>query len=175
MNIIIPKKAFNPKFYPLLREDGHRYLLLYGGAGSGKSVFAVQRFLYRLLTLPLCNLLVVRAVAATNRDSTFALFRQVISRWGLSALFTCKESDLRITCANGNSVIFKGLDDTEKLKSITFQRGKLTDVWIEEATEITQSDFEIIDDRLRGELPLGQFYQIRLTFNPVSQSTPPAL
>lgn len=80
MNIIIPKKAFNPKFYPLLREDNHRYLLLYGGAGSGKSVFAVQRFLYRLLTLPLCNLLVVRAVAATNRDSTFALFRQVISR-----------------------------------------------------------------------------------------------
>lgn len=60
MNIIIPKKAFNPKFYPLLREDSHRYLLLYGGAGSGKSVFAVQRFLYRLLTLPLCNLLVVR-------------------------------------------------------------------------------------------------------------------
>ena len=90
MNIIIPKKAFNSKFYPLLREDSHRYLLLYGGAGSGKSVFAVQRFLYRLLTLPLCNLLVVRAVAATNRDSTFALFRQVISRWGLSALFACK-------------------------------------------------------------------------------------
>lgn len=43
MNIIIPKRAFNPKFYPLLREDSHRYLLLYGGAGSGKSVFAVQR------------------------------------------------------------------------------------------------------------------------------------
>ena len=33
----------------------------------------------------------------------------------------------------------------EKLKSITFQKGKLTDVWIEEATEITQADFEIID------------------------------
>ena len=54
------------------------------------------------------------------------------------------------------------------MKSITFKRCKLTDVWIEEATEITQSDFEIIDDRLRGELPAGQFYQIRLTFNPVS-------
>ena len=50
----------------------------------------------------------------------------------------------------------------------TSKRGKLTDVWIEEATEITQSDFEIIDDRLRGELPEGQFYQIRMTFNPVS-------
>ena len=43
-------------------------------------------------------------------------------------------------------------------------------MWIEEATEITQADFEIIDDRLRGELPPGQFYQIRMTFNPVSKS-----
>ena len=46
--------------------------------------------------------------------------------------------------------------------------GKLTDVWIEEATELTKQDFEIIDDRLRGELPDGQFYQIKMTFNPVS-------
>lgn len=165
MNIIIPKKAFNPKFYPLLREDSHRYLLLYGGAGSGKSVFAVQRFLYRLLTLPLCNLLVVRAVAATNRDSTFALFRQVISRWGLSALFTCKESDLRITCANGNSVIFKGLDDTEKLKSVTFPKGELTDIWVEEASEVREEDFNQLDVRLRGK---GTHKQMVLTFNPVS-------
>ena len=136
MTVEISKKVFNPRFLPLLEDDTHRYMVLYGGAGSGKSVFAVQRFLYRLLTLPLCNLLVVRAVAATNRDSTFALFRQVISRWGLSALFTCKESDLRITCANGNSVIFKGLDDTEKLKSITFPKGELTDILVEEASEM---------------------------------------
>ena len=165
MNIIIPKKAFNPKFYPLLREDSHRYLLLYGGAGSGKSVFAVQRFLYRLLTLPLCNLLVVRAVAATNRDSTYALFRQVISRWGLSELFSCKDSDLRISCANGNSVIFKGLDDTEKLKSITFPKGELTDIWIEEASEVLEEDFNQLDVRLRGK---GAHKQMVLTFNPVS-------
>ena len=58
----------------------------------------------------------------------------------------------------------------EKLKSITFKKGKLTDVWCEEATELTQADLEIIDDRLRGQLPEGQFYQIRMTFNPVSKS-----
>lgn len=73
--------------------------------------------------------------------------------------------------SNHNQVIFRDVNDDkqrEKLKSITFKRGKLTDVWSEEATEITQSDFEIIDDRLRGELPAGRFYQIRLTFNPAS-------
>jgi phage terminase large subunit len=83
-------------------------------------------------------------------------------------------SPLQLTCKhNGNKIIFRGMNDDkqrEKLKSITFQKGKLTDVWLEEATEFTQADFEIIDDRLRGELPLGQFYQIRMTFNPVNKN-----
>lgn len=165
MQVTIPRGAFNPLFRPYLTDNTHRYLILYGGAGSGKSVFAVQRFLYRLLTLPLCNTLVVRAVAATNRDSTYALFRQVISKWGLSELFSCKDSDLRISCANGNSVIFKGLDDTEKLKSITFPKGELTDIWIEEASEILEEDFNQLDVRLRGK---GAHKQMVLTFNPVS-------
>lgn len=165
MQVTIPRGAFNPLFRPYLTDNTHRYLILYGGAGSGKSVFAVQRFLYRLLTLPLCNILVVRAVAATNRDSTYALFRQVISKWGLSELFSGKDSDLRISCANGNSVIFKGLDDTEKLKSITFPKGELTDIWIEEASEILEEDFNQLDVRLRGK---GAHKQMVLTFNPVS-------
>jgi len=165
MQVTIPQRAFNPLFRPYLTDNTHRYLILYGGAGSGKSVFAVQRFLYRLLTLPLCNILVVRAVAATNRDSTYALFRQVISKWGLSELFSCKDSDLRISCANGNSVIFKGLDDTEKLKSITFPKGELTDIWIEEASEVLEEDFNQLDVRLRGK---GAHKQMVLTFNPVS-------
>lgn len=165
MRVTIPKCVFNPRFYPYLRDRTHRYLLFYGGAGSGKSVFAAQRFVYRLLTLPLCNVLVVRAVAATNRDSTFALFRQAIGKWGLDGLFSCKESDMRIVCANGNSVIFKGLDDTEKLKSITFPKGELTDIWVEEASEIAEEDFNQLDVRLRGK---GTQKQIVLTFNPVS-------
>ena len=165
MQVTIPRGAFNPLFRPYLTDNTHRYLILYGGAGSGKSVFAVQRFLYRLLTLPLCNILVVRAVAATNRDSTYALFRQVISKWGLSELFSCKDSDLRISCANGNSVIFKGLDDTEKLKSITFPKGELTDIWVEEASEVLEEDFNQLDVRLRGK---GSHKQMVLTFNPVS-------
>lgn len=85
-----------------------------------------------------------------------------------------KQSPMMLECrANGNQIIFRGVNDEkqrEKLKSITFKKGKLTDVWIEEATEITQNDFEIIDDRLRGELPEGQFYQIRCTFNPVNKN-----
>ncbi len=165
MDIEIPQKAFNPVYLPLLREEGARYLVLCGGAGSGKSVFAVQRLLVRLLEKPACNLLVARAVAAANRDSTYALFRQVIGRWGLGGYFKFSETDMRLTCANGNSALFKGLDNVEKLKSVTFSRGELTDIWVEEASEVEEAEFNQLDLRLRGR---GGQRQITLTFNPVS-------
>ena len=123
------------------------------------------------------NLVCIRKSDITNRDSTYAELTGAIYRmFGASAdkYWTVKQSPLQLTCkANGNQIIFRGVNDEkqrEKLKSITFQKGKLTDVWIEEATEITQADFEIIDDRLRGELPPGQFYQIKMTFNPVNKN-----
>lgn len=123
------------------------------------------------------NLVCIRKSDITNRDSTYAELTGAIYRmFGDKAnrYWSIKQSPLQLTClANGNQIIFRGVNDEkqrEKLKSITFQKGKLTDVWIEEATEITQADFEIIDDRLRGELPPGQFYQIRMTFNPVNKN-----
>ncbi len=165
MEVEISRGAFNPCYLPLLREERFRYLVLYGGAGSGKSVFAAQRLLVRLMEKRLCNLLVVRAVAASNRDSTYALFRQLIRQWGLESLFRRTDSDMRIACVNGNSAIFKGLDNAEKLKSVTFPQGELTDVWIEEASEVQERDFNQLDLRLRGQ---GANKQVTLTFNPVS-------
>jgi len=144
-----------------------------GSAGSGKSVDAAQSYILRLMKDRGRNLLCVRKSEVTNRDSTFAELIGAINRMGLGSHFAATVNPLSITCANGNKVIFRGVNDEkqrEKLKSITFDKGKLTDVWIEEATELTQSDFEIIDDRLRGELPPGQFYQIKMTFNPVNVS-----
>jgi len=163
INVQIPKKAFNTAYLPLLNND-NRYLVLYGGAGSGKSYFIAERYIVKLMRSDMCNILVVRAVGNTNRDSTFALFKQVISKWGLNNLFKVNESDLRIVCSNGNSVIFKGLDDTEKLKSITFPKGELTDVWIEEASETLEKDFNQLDIRLRGK---GTKKQIVISFNPI--------
>ena len=89
------------------------------------------------------NLLVVRNTGKTNRDSTFALFKQIINKWNLSKYFKINESDLRIrSLLNTNEIIFAGLDDVEKLKSITFSNGELTDIWVEEASEILESDFQ---------------------------------
>lgn len=154
-----------------------RYIIMKGSAGSGKSVDTAQNYILRLMQDKGRNLVCIRKSDITNRDSTYAELTGAIYRmFGDKAerYWSIKQSPLQITCkANGNQIIFRGVNDEkqrEKLKSITFQKGKLTDVWIEEATELTQADFEIIDDRLRGELPAGQFYQIRMTFNPVSRS-----
>lgn len=154
-----------------------RYIVMKGSAGSGKSVDTAQNYILRLMQDKGRNLVCIRKSDITNRDSTFAELTGAIYRmFGDKAeqYWQINMSPLQLTCkANGNKIIFRGMNDDkqrEKLKSITFQKGKLTDVWCEEATELTQADLEIIDDRLRGTLPDGQFYQIRLTFNPVNKN-----
>lgn len=158
-------------------QSQKRYIVMKGSAGSGKSVDTAQHYILRLMSDPGRNLLCVRKSDVTNRDSTFAELQGAIFRMfgeSYKKYWYINSSDMRLECiANHNQIFFRGVNDEkqrEKLKSIAVKRGKLTDVWIEEATELTQNDFEIIDDRLRGELPEGQFYQIRLTFNPVSSS-----
>ncbi len=166
----------NPCFREVNRSR-KRYIVMKGSAGSGKSVDTAQNYILRLMKDKGRNLVAMRKSDITNRDSTFAELTGAIYRiFGDRAeqYWQINKSPLQLTCrANGNRVIFRGMNDDkqrEKLKSITFQRGKLTDVWLEEATEFTQADLEIIDDRLRGVLPEGQFYQIRMTFNPVNKS-----
>lgn len=173
MNI---KVQANPCFRDVDKSK-KRYIVMKGSAGSGKSVDTAQHYILRLMQDKGRNLVCIRKSDITNRDSTFAELTGAIYRmFGDQAdrYWTINMSPLKITCkANGNQIIFRGMNDDkqrEKLKSITFQRGKLTDVWIEEATELTQADVEIIDDRLRGKLPDGQFYQIRMTFNPVNRN-----
>ena len=115
-----------------------------------------------MLNDKMCNLLVVRKTGKSNRDSTFALFKQIISKWNLTEYFKINESDLRIKClVNNNEIVFAGLDDVEKLKSITFSKGELINIWIEEASEILESDFNQLDVRLRGK---GTKKQIVISF-----------
>lgn len=151
----------NDIYYPLYK-DKSRYLVLYGGAGSGKSVFAAQKILVRILTEQPHRFLVVRKVARTLRFSVFSLFQDIIAQWNLTPLFKVNKSDMTITCMNGNQILFAGLDDVEKLKSIA----NITGIWVEEASELEQKDFQQLDLRLRG--PTKHYKQIILTFNPIS-------
>lgn len=170
------KVQMNPGFKEVNRSK-KRYIVMKGSAGSGKSVDTAQNYILRLMKDKGRNLVAMRKSDITNRDSTFAeltgaLYKMFGDKY--EAYWKINRSPLGLTCkSNGNQIIFRGMNDDrqrEKLKSITFPKGKLTDVWLEEATEFTQADLEIIDDRLRGELPEGQFYQIKMTFNPVNKS-----
>ena len=165
VNIKISKKVFNDVYLPYL-ENEDRYLVFYGGGSSGKSYFIAQRFIYKLIHPKRCNLLVVRQTGDTNRTSTFALFKQVISHWNLGEHFKVNESDMRIKCLlTKNEIAFRGLDDVEKIKSITFENGELTDIWVEEATETMEEDINQLKVRLRGGKSKKQMV---LSFNPIN-------
>ena len=161
-------------FYELLNEvfwdffeDRSRIRISYGGGGSGKSVEAFQEAIYKLVAEPGHNYLIARKVAATNKTSTYALMVQLINSMGLNSVFKINKTDMSVTVkATGYMAVFKGLDDIEKIKSITFPKGILTDVIVEEASEITQKDFDQLNIRLRGraKVPL----QITLLLNPIS-------
>ena len=155
-----------------------RYRVLMGGAGSGKSVNTAQDFILKLMDDRYrgANLLVVRRVEQSHKNSTFAELSAAITRVcgeNYSRVWEIKEGSLQMRCTTtGNRIVFRGFNDSrqrERVKSINFSEGKLTWIWVEEATELSEADLDILDDRLRGELSNPKlFYQITLTFNPVS-------
>jgi phage terminase large subunit len=171
------KVGFNKVFKPV-NTTKKRYRALKGSAGSGKSVNIAQDYIIKLSDPKYkgANLLCVRKIDVTNRNSTFAeLFKAIKAIYGANykKYWKVVESALTMECLiTGNSIIFRGVQhekDKEKLKSITFPNGKLTWVWCEEATELTESDIDILDDRLRGILDNPNlYYQLTISFNPVS-------
>lgn len=155
----------NSAYVPLW-DDRKRFNVLIGGAGAGKSVAVAQRYVERFCTEPGHNILVTRKVGRTNRFSTFSLIKKTIADYGVRNKLSIRETDMTITGPYGNTMIFEGLDDIEKIKSLTFESGALTSVWIEEANEASREDFQQLNLRLRGESI--QPFQMTMTFNPVS-------
>lgn len=158
----------NKNFYPLW-FDRNRFIVKKGGAGSGKSVDTFRCATYRMTAEPGHNYLTVRKSAKSNSTSTYPLMKSCISDWNLSPIFhEHKTTQTMTNTINGNQMKYMGLDDIEKIKSITFENGPLTDIIIEEATEITEKDFNQLNLRLRGLA--RQPFQMTLLFNPVSDT-----
>jgi len=155
------EQAVNPAFRPRLLDYSKRINVEYGGAGSGKSHFVVQKMIVKALRSRR-RVLVVRKVAATIRESIFALFLDQLSPI-LPVVKSVNKTDMTISLINGSQFVFKGLDDREKIKSIT----GIDDIVIEEGTELTQDDFTQLNLRLRSNRPNNQ---IHMMFNPVSKA-----
>lgn len=169
-----------PAFLDFFKSKKRTCLLL-GGGGSGKSHAVAQKVLLRVLN-PLisddlgstepnhiettnkigCSFLVVRQTLSSHTDSTWALIVKLIDEMGLTDLFYINKSTKKIVCkANGNFIVFKGLDNPEKLKSID----GISNIWIEEATECSKEAVDELYWRMRAK---SNYNQIIMTFNPIS-------
>ena len=167
MEVEIDTAIFNDVYVPLL-YDTARTQILFGGAGSGKSVFVAQRAVIDVMRGGR-NYLICRQVARTINRSVFNEIVKVITDWDVASLFLVNKSDFTITCKNGYQILFVGLDDPEKIKSITPKKGALTDIVIDEATETEKNTIKQLFKRQRGG---NEKTPKRLTmlFNPVLQS-----
>ena len=133
-----------------------------GGAGSGKSVFCAQKLLIKALGSRR-KVLVVRKVDRTIKDSVFELITSLLKKWGLWNHCKVNYSTFTIELPNGSIFLFKGLMDSERIKSIA----DITDIWVEEATELEQDDYTQLDLRLRAMAPNLQYL---ISFNPISRA-----
>lgn len=164
MKLKIHKNIFAPVYLPYLEDWEKRYMIFYGGAGSGKSFFVGQSLVYKAL----CSrrkILVLRKVNKTTKNSTFQLLLDILSQYKILKYCEINKTDYTIILPSGSIFLCCGLDDPEKIKSIT----GLTDAWLEEATEFSLDDFSQVDLRIRD--PYAKNQQLYLTFNPVSTAS----
>lgn len=155
------KKTILPIYITYLEDYTRRINVFYGGAGSGKSVFVTQKMIYKYLKSKR-KCLVVRKIGATIRASIFEEFKSRLNEMDITSYCNINKTDMTIELPNGSIFLFRGLDDQEKIKSIS----GIDDIVIEEATELLQEDFEQLNLRLRSK---KKYQQIYLMFNPVSK------
>lgn len=145
-----------------------RYRVVKGGRGSKKSTTTAQSIIYNMMKYPLSNTLVIRQVFNTHKDSTYAQLKWATHNLEVSHLWHFSKSPLEATyLPSGTKILFRGLDDSMSITSITVEKGYLCYVWMEESYQIkSEDDFNKVDMSIRGEIPKGYYKQITLTLNP---------
>lgn len=163
MNINVKE---NPAYIPYLNKP--QFLqIFFGGSSSGKSFFISDKIV--LDNVSGCNWLCCRNVGNTIKRSIFNEVTKSISSMGLKDYYSINKSDMIITCKlNEKQILFCGLDDPEKVKSITPVNGVLERIFIEEATEIRRDAYLQLKKRLRGRSKHSK--HILMAFNPILKS-----
>lgn len=145
-----------------------RYRIVKGSRASKKSKTTAIYYIVNIMRYNSANLLVIRKTFRTLKDSCFTELRWAINRLNVGSFFKVTESPLQIEyIPTGQKIYFRGLDDPLKVTSITVDIGSLCWLWIEEAYEISsESDFNAIDESIRGAVDPPLFKQVTLTLNP---------
>ena len=161
---INPKKLNPVGFHlmKLMQDTTIRFIILFGGSSSGKTYSVAQMVLIFTLWEG-TNTLVMRKVGASIKDSIYQDFVTAASQLGISKMFKFQDGIKTIKClTNGARIVFKGLDDSEKIKGLSSFKRVVMDEW----SEFDEEDFKQIRLRLRGME--GQ--QIICTFNPIKET-----
>ena len=168
INISLPEVVGNG-YGTFWRYKG-RYRVCKGSRASKKSKTTALWYIWALMKYPQANLLVVRKVFRTLKDSCFTELKWAIRRLNVENYWEVKESPLEMTyIPTGQKIYFRGLDDPLKITSITVEQGYLCWLWLEEAYEISnENDFNMLDESIRGAIPgeVQLFKQITITLNP---------
>lgn len=158
------------KGYKTFWDFKGRYRIVKGSRGSKKSYTVALWYIVNMMKYKEANLLVIRKVAETNKDSTYAQLKTAIRRLGVEDLWHFSKSPIEITYKpTGQKILFRGLDNPLKVTSITVDKGVLCWVWFEEFYEVlNEDDFNKVDMSIRGYVKPPLFKQITATFNPWS-------
>lgn len=152
-----------PVFYKNLNSPA-KIIVNRGGAGSGKSYSTLQLLVYKLLTEEKKSIIVLRKTLPALRHSTYEAFLGLLDDMKVYGLL--EESKQYLTYRYGNSVIrFGSVDNAEKIKSTEFNY-----IFLEEATDFSYQDYQMIKLRLRAPSIDGKKNQMFLCFNPVNET-----
>jgi len=143
-----------------------RIVLFYGSAGSGKSFSICDKILIRTGTEEKLKIIVARKTLPSLRRTCIPLIEDRAKALGIP--YRLNKSDF-IADVNIDSQIYylsmNHKEDYEKVKSIT----DVDMIWIEEATELSEQAFDILNLRLRGGQ--GNYRQLILSFNPIGTTS----
>lgn len=136
-----------------------------GGRGSCKSSFVSLEIVNGIMTNKGSNAIVFRRVAGTMRESVFSQIAWAIDELGVSSLWRGNVSPMQYTYKpTGQQIIFRGLDDAAKLKSIKPRHGTFKYIWFEEFSELTGPNMvrNVLQSVMRG----GSGFVVFNSFNP---------
>ncbi|MBR4472141.1 MAG: PBSX family phage terminase large subunit [Oscillospiraceae bacterium] len=159
-----------PVYLPLhddIVHAGHQYYNLPGGRGSCKSSFVSLEIVNGIMSDKSgnSNAVVFRRIAGTMRESVYAQISWAIAELDAGHLWRGSVSPMQYTyLPTGAQIIFRGLDDSSKLKSIKPRRGIFRYVWFEEFSELPGPNFQrsVLQSVVRG----GNDFAVFRSFNP---------
>jgi phage terminase large subunit len=167
---IRPQNFPQPSFLRLFTAK-ERYLVCHGGGGAGKSYAAAQKVVFKSLKYPDSRTIVIRKYAPQMQVTAFRMLKEIIQENGFPA--NINNTAMKISFPNGSEIHCLAIVDTargeaaSRIKSLT----DVSDMWLEEPTELSRDEFDMIELRLRGrELGGSRKRQILMTFNPIDRN-----